>query len=65
MHIYQQLPSLEWKVYPNVLRENLALGNYSGLLKQKYLSKDNGSLLTCRKPIFKGKMLPTHINFVV
>lgn len=36
MHIHQQLPSLEWKLYPNVLGENLALGNYSSLLKQKY-----------------------------
>lgn len=29
------------------------------------LSKDNGSLLTCGKPIFKDKNLSTHINFVV
>lgn len=37
MPIYQQLSSLEWKLYSNVLGENLALGNYSSLLKQKYL----------------------------
>lgn len=36
LHIYQQLPSLEWKLYPNFVGENLALGNYSSLLKQKY-----------------------------
>lgn len=37
MHIYQHLPSLEWKLYPNVLGENWALGNHSSLSKQKYL----------------------------
>lgn len=28
------------------------------------LSRDQGSLLTCRKAIFKAKKLSTHVNFV-
>lgn len=64
MHMYQQLPSLEWKL-PKCLRRELSPRKPFKSIEAKIflLSKDKGFLVTCKKTVFRAEKLSTHINF--
>lgn len=66
MHIYQQLSSLEWKLYPNVSRELSPRKPFKSIEAKIFLlSKDKGPLLICRKTVFRAaEKLSTQISFV-
>lgn len=63
--MYQQHPSLEWKLSKYLGREWSPRKPFKSIEAKIFLlSKDKSSLLTCRKTVFRAENLPTHISFV-